>query len=974
MPSLSWVKSNRSHHSIDTSSGQVSPVPSGNHLHVNDQPPRYTSAPDAQTQQHLSQQQQQQQQQQISPGGYRQQFPERSTSHRHSTNVTLDQQNLHQIQSASGSSYNEAPVRRGSLQPQHYSQEQPPKKAKEGLRSRLGFGKSHKEEEDTPKASKTEKLGRRVSVARKPHDYQAHQQQQQQQQQQQHPDQSRLQPSPWNDSRHGTSNHHLPPSPELNEDQNLDPFLQQDDNPSVPPKDGHFAGHPAQYSQNPPQDQYRPPLARVNTDGTTGSYHAQGGVDQQHPRYSPEHQQQHQQQQQQHLPQQQQQQQNPQLSPNHSQQQQQVPSPPQYQTYHPSAPPQQPGQGEYKAFHLPGQQNPLATNAQLHPPEHPTQPQQHVQQQTYYQYQAQQQAQQLASQSSSHESHPQNTHYSQQGQFSPPLQPHHGQEHSQPHHVRGSSQGKVELNTPLPTPPVEAQHSQQLRPPSSQGHIAPPSPLQTQGVNFTPYDAHQGQQSQNPDPRAQNTTPPQQTQDSMAPATQKHTLRKVNDGSQAQAGPPSRESSLLSQPSTQASQGQPFRGDKQGQQASSGDLGRATPPPRSATDMSEEEISSLVKEHEVLREKYQKVKRYFFEQQTQVHQLQNTLANQRLSVSRTSWDDSEYGTRFQRLDGLIAQLSFAIRKDWKTIPPWLHTVVNKTAVETGKQEMTAVGRAFISCWLVENIFDKYFHPDLEPGLSTQLKAIQLNIRRNAPPAQSPEDEDALVAKVINWRLATLEGLSDMLKANTAAANRATLTEKLNEQLIGSLQMYMNDPAPPDLNGGAYMIIELAISVAQHLPLESREVHIEYFYPGSPLSTEFMKVESGIPALTSPIEQPDDGDRASVRSGVSSVSVVEQEQQAQQAQQQASHNVKEHSKKSSIFGMMSKKPVQTPATLGKQGSALGQGGSQQSLSQPPPSSSGPAKEEAPPSKVRLSVGFAVEIRGKSILAKAPVYST
>lgn len=395
--------------------------------------------------------------------------------------------------------------------------------------------------------------------------------------------------------------------------------------------------------------------------------------------------------------------------------------------------------------------------------------------------------------------------------------------------------------------------------------------------------------------------------------------------------------------------------------------------------MTDDEISSLVKEHEVLREKYQKVKRYFFEQQSQVHQLQNTLANQRLSVSRTSWDDSEYGTRFNRLDGLIAQLSFSIRKDWKAIPPWLHTVVNKTAVETGKQEMTAVGRAFISSWLVENIFDKYFHPDLEPGLSMQLKDIQLNIRKNAPPAQSPEDEDALVAKVINWRLATLEGLADLLRANTAASNRTTLTEKLNAQLISALQSYMNDPAPPDLNGGVPMIVELAISVAQHLPLESREVHIEYFYPGSPLSLEFMKIESGIPALTSPIEQPDDEDVASLRSGETkedSASIAEQEQQAQQVQQQAGQNQRDHAKKHSIFSSFaSKKPTQTPAALGKRESVLGQGGSQQSLSQPPSSSSGAAtKEEAPPSKVRLSVGVAVEIRGKSILMKAPVYST
>lgn len=320
----------------------------------------------------------------------------------------------------------------------------------------------------------------------------------------------------------------------------------------------------------------------------------------------------------------------------------------------------------------------------------------------------------------------------------------------------------------------------------------------------------------------------------------------------------------------------------------------------------------------------------------------------------------EYGTRFNRLDGLIAQLSFAIRKDWKAIPPWLQPVVNKNAVETGKQEMTAVGRAFISQWLVENIFDKYFHPDLETGLSTQLKTIQLNIRRYAATCHTTEDEDALNAKVINWRLATLEGLADQLKAAQSGPNRTTLTETLNEKLIGSIQMYLNDPAPPDLNGGVPMIVELAISVAQHLPLESREVQIEYFYPGQSLAPEFMKMETGIPALIDPIREPDETDRASLRSVASKIddaaSIGEQEQAAQSGKEPAD-------KKRSMFGFGgSKKPAQSQATLGK---ALGHqpNPSQQSLSLP---GSEP--------RVRLSVGVAVQIRGKSILMKAPVYST
>lgn len=46
-----------------------------------------------------------------------------------------------------------------------------------------------------------------------------------------------------------------------------------------------------------------------------------------------------------------------------------------------------------------------------------------------------------------------------------------------------------------------------------------------------------------------------------------------------------------------ASQGQPYRGDKQ-----SGENGRATPEPRSAlSDLSQDELEKMMKEHEVLR-------------------------------------------------------------------------------------------------------------------------------------------------------------------------------------------------------------------------------------------------------------------------------------------------------------------------------------------------------------------------------------
>ena len=140
-------------------------------------------------------------------------------------------------------------------------------------------------------------------------------------------------------------------------------------------------------------------------------------------------------------------------------------------------------------------------------------------------------------------------------------------------------------------------------------------------------------------------------------------------------------------------------------------------------------------------------------------------------------------------------------------------------------------------------------------------------------------------------------------------------------------MFLNDPAPPDLAGGVPMMVELAVSIAQHLPLESREVHIEYFPPGHSIVAEHMKMESGIPPLTAPI--------------------------------------------GGLGG--SKKPATVPASLGKREASLGQGGSQQSLTGPPGSAGG-QKDEPPVQRVRLAVGVAVQIRGKSVLIKAPVYST
>ena len=360
-------------------------------------------------------------------------------------------------------------------------------------------------------------------------------------------------------------------------------------------------------------------------------------------------------------------------------------------------------------------------------------------------------------------------------------------------------------------------------------------------------------------------------------------------------------------------------------------------------------------------EKYTKVKKYYFEKEDQVKQLQNSLAHQRLSQSRTSLDDSEYTTRFNRLDGLIAQLAFSIRKSWRSIPSWLVASVNKDAVATGKQEMTAAGRAFISCWLVEEVFDKYFHPDLEPTLSAQLKGIQKNIRRFAPPAQTAEEEEYLTSKVVNWRLATLEGLQEGLRSAQCPANRTQLTEMLKENLCAALAVNLQDPPPSDLEGGVHMIVELVVSIAIHLPMESRDVVIEYFMPGYSIMPDQMKLESGIPPLTLSIAE-DTAERSSMKSAASEVTDNTED---------SNIHGEQPSKKRSMLSALTG-TGKTKAVPPAQGKHAGAGGSSSSLNRPE-SSQGMKGPDQPP-RVRMSAGIGVAIRGRSVLVKAPVFAT
>ncbi|KAL8725471.1 MAG: hypothetical protein Q9166_007333 [cf. Caloplaca sp. 2 TL-2023] len=547
------------------------------------------------------------------------------------------------------------------------------------------------------------------------------------------------------------------------------------------------------------------------------------------------------------------------------------------------------------------------------------------------------------------------------------------------------------------------QELQNSRPPSQQSY-GPPSPLQTLPARF---DSHQTRlaQATSPAPSQHPTSMgPPQTQASRDRRSQELAQQHQNqqgvgsrDGGgyqpyhqagQAQGqpqGPPPAYSSNLGLNSQQGSNHRGPQPSPMAQQ-STGEQGRSTPPPsRSRDDLSGLDVAQLVARHDELQDKYRKVKKYYFEKDGQVQQLQNTLAHQRLAMSRTSLDDNEYINRFSRLDGAINNLAFNIRREWRSVPLWLAPAVNKDATTNPTKEMTAVGRACISRWLVDELFDRFFHPSLEPGLSTQLKIIEKNLRRFAAPTPSDEEKEGLMSKISNWRLATLEGLNEVLQSASAAENRNALTLTLVEKMVAALNMNLKEPAPAGLEGGVSMIVELAVGIAANLPLESRDVFVEYVYPNSRIDENVMKLETGLPPLTNPgegiIEEPsrssverdshDRDENDSLKEGEEMESPQQTQMQKSsekeaQSQQQATATSQQQKKKSGMFGgfMGGKKSGAMP---GGSGVAAQQAQKEQAAKEQQ------REKEVKEEKVRFCAFMAVEVRGRSVLVKAPVWT-
>ncbi len=125
---------------------------------------------------------------------------------------------------------------------------------------------------------------------------------------------------------------------------------------------------------------------------------------------------------------------------------------------------------------------------------------------------------------------------------------------------------------------------------------------------------------------------------------------------------------------------------------------------------------------------------------------------------------------------------------------------------------------------------------------------------------SQEEFDALTAKVVMWRMTTLEGLQAVLNSPESNEHRQDFTQRAATNLTASLYQHLTDPPPPGVDGSASMIVELAVGIAFHLPMESRDVAIVYPLPLDNVVPHLMDVEkTGLPAIETRSADESDGE-------------------------------------------------------------------------------------------------------------------
>jgi hypothetical protein len=278
-------------------------------------------------------------------------------------------------------------------------------------------------------------------------------------------------------------------------------------------------------------------------------------------------------------------------------------------------------------------------------------------------------------------------------------------------------------------------------------------------------------------------------------------------------------------------------------------------------------------------------------------------------------------------------------------------------MEVGKQEMTAVGRACITKFLVDEIFNKTFHPGLDSELSANLKNIEQNIRRFSPALSNQEESDALTAKVVNWRLTTLDGLRDTLDSVESEGHKKEFSKMTTSNLTATLINFLGEPVPGGIEEFSTTIVELAVSIAANIPLESRDISVTYPMPNDFVQTSVMKIEAGIPTLDHPGAETNGLDSSSIGS-------ADKDDSPKEEQKTHAKLTKEKSSKGPgmLQAMMGGGGGGPP---GKKMSVSSQGGQEGAGEK--------SKNEDGAQKVRFAGFMGVEVRGRQVLLKSPIWT-
>jgi hypothetical protein len=209
---------------------------------------------------------------------------------------------------------------------------------------------------------------------------------------------------------------------------------------------------------------------------------------------------------------------------------------------------------------------------------------------------------------------------------------------------------------------------------------------------------------------------------------------------------------------------------------------------------------------------------------------------------------------------------------------------------------------------------------------------------------------------VQWKMTTLEGLSYMLNSPDSIEAKAMFTQMSVSNLTAHLIQHLQEPTPQGIEGNATSIIELAVGIACHLPLESRDICITYPLPGDPIQPTF-KVEAPLPPLDNPGPNPSsEGDAGSTQS--------EEKDQAGDP---------DTGKPESLGGKIVKKQNDKNKMLGSQSSnngkkAPGSGAGANEPTQEKNKDRGDGSQ-----RVRFAGFVGVEVRGRQWLINPPVWT-